>query len=161
MVQVSLKKMACLAGLLTLVLLVGAFIVLFTDIGRHDYAANARRLPDPLDVAELNRLAPPGRVALDAAQLSELKRIYTDIVQAYSNRQVEVLREWRRKLPERVERVRQNDFDDMERPLDRISHDEIDPCLTRRRDTQFILGKYRNVEDFERTASAMLAFLGI
>ena len=31
MVQVSLKKMGCLAGLLMLVLLVGAFIVLFTD----------------------------------------------------------------------------------------------------------------------------------
>ena len=56
MVQISLKKIGCLASLLMLVLLVGAFLVLFTDIGRHDHAANARWLPDPLEVAEFVRL---------------------------------------------------------------------------------------------------------
>ena len=57
----ALCLVGCLAELLTLVLLVGASGVLFTDVGCHGHAANARKQPDPLDVAELHRFAPPDK----------------------------------------------------------------------------------------------------
>ena len=158
----ALCLVGCLAGLLTLVLLVGAFIVLFTDIGRHDHAANARRLPDPLDVAELHRFAPPDKVVtLDSAQKAELRRVFADIVQAYSNRQVEVLREWRRKLPERVELVIQSDLDDVELSFSKVLYNEVIPKLSRKQESRSILAEYASVDDFEHTIATILAFAGI
>ena len=160
MVQVSLKKVGCLAGLLALVLLVGAFIVLFTDIGRHDHAANARKQPDPLDVAELHRFAPPDKVVtLDSAQKAELRRVFADIVQAYSNRQVEVLREWRRKLPERVELISRNDFDDITRPLSRIVYDETHVKRNKKLCENSRGEEYRSVAGFERYADTLMAIV--
>ena len=147
-------------GLLPL-LLAGAFVLFFIDIGCHGHTANTSRLPNPLDIAELNRLAPQGRTALDSTQKAELRQVYADIVQAYSNGQVEVLREWRRKLPERVERVRQNDFDDIERPFFKLFFDEVVLRLQRRTDDQSFLRKSENMEDFEHTVTTMLLFAGI
>lgn len=161
MVQVSLKKVGCLVGFLLLAFLLWTFVAQFADIGRHVHAATVRMLPAPQDVAELRRMSPPSRVPLDPVQKAELRRIYAEIVQAYSNRQVEVLREWRRKLPELVERVGQDDFDDAKRPFSRIFFDEVIPKLGRRQEDQSILSEYSGVEDFERIVATVLAFAGI
>ena len=162
MVQVSLRTAGCLAGLLALALLAGAFLVLFTDVGRHEHAENVRRRPDPLDVEDLRRLSPPEHtVALVPAQKAELEGIYADIVQAYSNRQVEVLREWRRKLPGMVESVRRDDLDGVELPFSLVLYNEVIPELGRKKDSRSILATYGSVGDFELSLGAMLAFSGI
>lgn len=161
MVQVSLRKVGCLVGLLVLLLTV-TFFAMFTDVVCHGHAGTSRMQPDPVDVDELYRFSPPAHmVALDSAQKAELKGIYAVIVQAYSNRQVEVLREWRRKLPGRVELVSQHDLDDAECRFSTILYNEVIPELGRKKDSPAILAAYGSVGDFEQAVGTMLAFAGI
>ena len=160
MVQVSLRKVGCMAGPLALLLLAAAFLAMFTDVGRHEHAENVRRRPDPLDVEDLRRLSPPEHtVALVPAQKAELEGIYADIVLAYSNGQVEVLREWRRKLPERVELIRLNDFDDISQPLFRLVYDESLAKLNKSLGKESIGEVYGNVSEFERHVDTLITLV--
>ena len=160
MVQIPLRKLGCLAGPLALLFLAATFLAMFSDVRRHEHAENVRRLPDPLDVEDLRRLSPPGHtVTLDSAQKAELKGICADIVQAYSNEQVEILREWRRKLPERVEFIRQNDFDDISRPLFRIVYDESLTKLNKLLEKESIGEVYGNVSEFERHVDTLITLV--
>ena len=71
-------------------------------------------------------MSPTGHVvALDPAQKAELKGIYADIVQAYSNGQVEVLRDFRRGLPEKVEFIGRDDLIEVGRLFLDVLHVEL------------------------------------
>ncbi len=155
--QTSLGKAGCLAGLLALVLLAGAFLVLFTDVGRHGHAVNVRVQPDPLDVEELRRLSPTGHVvALDPAQKAELKGIYADIVQAYSNGQVEVLRDFRRGLPEKVEFIGRDDLIEVGRLFLDVLHVELFEKVNKILAKEPIGEKFHCVGEFEKHVASFL-----
>lgn len=159
MVQISLKKMGSLAGLLILVLLVGAFLVLFTDIGRHDHAANVRGQPDPLDVAEFDRLSPNRRgLALDSVRRVELRAVCKEVAIAYSNEQSEVLCEWRRKLPGMLEPLKEDDLGDVWRPIIGVAEDELHVKLNRILGNEPIDENYVDVADFKCHVDALIAF---
>lgn len=157
MVQVSLKNVGRTVGLLTLVTLVATFLVLFTDIGPHGHAANTRRQPDPLDMADWLRFSQPDKlVSLDFIQKTELKDVFNDIVKAYSNEQVGVLRDWRENLPEKVKFLGTDVLIEIGRPFLDIIHDELHGKLNKILGKESIGEEFENVADFERHAETLI-----
>lgn len=158
MVQVSLRQAGGgLVGLLALALLAGAFLVLFTDVGRHGHDVNVRAEPDPLDVEELRHFSPPRHEAgLGSAQKTELKAVCACVATAYSNGQVEVLREWRRELPRMLESLAEDDLRSVWRPIIHVMEDELHTKLNKILMKESVGEAYETVADFERHAEALL-----
>lgn len=124
MVQISLKKYLVLV---VVTVIVSLLLVWFRDDDGHsshcrEHGNSGRML---LNGVSSHPIVPLQDVVLDPARRMELKRVYADIVQAYSNGQVRTLQEWRRILPSQVEKIRESDLIDVERQFLGVVHDEL------------------------------------
>ena len=157
MVQIPLRKVGFLAGLLAFVLLAGAFLAALTDVGCHEHDANAGSPPNSASAKELRRSSPPGNVlTLKSEQKAELKGIYADIVQAYSNGQVEVLRDFRRGLPEKVEFIGRDDLIEVGRLFLDVLHVELFEKVNKILAKEPIGEKFHCVGEFEKHVASFL-----
>jgi len=157
MVQIPLRKVGFLAGLLAFVLLAGAFLTALTDVGCHGHDANAGSPRNPASAEELRWSSPQGNVlTLKSEQKAELKGIYADIVQAYLNGQVEVLRDFRRGLPEKVELIGRDDLIEVGRPFLDVLHVELFEKLNKILAKEPIGEKFHCVEEFEKHVASFL-----
>lgn len=161
MVQIPLRRLLIVTGFLLVLLVGGAFLVSM-DCEDHSHVTGVVCQVNPLDEADLLHWSPHRlTVTLDPVRTAEVGRIYAEIVQAYSNRQVNVLSEWRRNLPGKVERISPGDMRRIEFRFSRILCDEVICKLKRKEDPQSILAEYQSVVNFSQSVGAMLAFAGI
>lgn len=152
MVQVSLKNKflwACVCvALLLLVLL------LMTRGERHAHTNNSCQCGG---LPVVDEFIPHPHVVLSPARKAELKTICAGIAKSYSNDQVEVLYEWRTRLPEMLESLGKNDLREIRRPIAAIIYNELHLNVNKILRKEPLDEEFGGEEEFVRHANALVA----
>lgn len=95
-------------------------------------------------------------VPLEPDRRVELTKAYSDVVQAYSNGQAEVLHEWRLKLPRKVESLATSDLLKIDRPFFNVVYGELLTKMNRILAKEPLDEDYADATAFERHAASLL-----